>query len=130
VRMYLKQVWIRETNVSKPSITRRNAVTVVKTGGAEYSRDKLAKKPDYCASSDRRRGGVNLIPALVWNCGNQAFRCKGKSTSGSHHEAKRPKRNTGTDRPVRAKRTGNAVGAKGTDQAVAFHIQPETGGNV
>jgi hypothetical protein len=82
------------------------------------------------ASTRRNRASPspdNLIRALVWNCGNQSFRCQGKSSSSTSCEAKSPKRNTGTDRPVRARKTGNAVRAKGTGQAVAFRIQLVTG---
>ena len=127
--MYLKQVWIRETNASEPLLTRREDVFVVKTRGGVFFWDKSIGEPEYRMGGDRRIEGVNLVWALVWNCGNQSFRCKGKSSSGSHHKAKRPRRNTGADRPVRAMRTDNTVGAKGTDQVVAFHIQPTTGGD-
>jgi hypothetical protein len=90
---------------------------------------KACRKPDYWASGDRRIGGVNLIQALVWNCGNQSFRCEGKSSSSKSYKAKTPKRSTGTDRPVRAMKTGNAVRAKGTNQAGVLRIQLETGGD-
>ena len=105
----------------KPNICRQNQRREVLLGQA-------CQRPDYRAGGDRRIGGVNLTRALVWNCGNQSFRCQGKSSSSISCEAKHPKRNTGTDRPVRAMRTGNAVGAKGTNQAVALRIQLETGG--
>jgi hypothetical protein len=90
---------------------------------------KACRKPDYWASGDRRIGGVNLIQALVWNCGNQSFRCEGKSSSSKSYKAKNPTRSTGTDRPVRAMKTGNAVRAKGTNQADVLRIQLETGGD-
>jgi len=67
---------------------------------------------------------------LLWNCGNQSFRCQGRSTSGIHREASVPMRNTGTDRPVRAMKAGNAAGAKGSGQATAFGVQLVTGGDV
>jgi len=78
---------------------------------------------------DRRIGGVTLILALMWNCGNQSFRCQGRSTSGINREARVPKRSTGTDRPVVAVKAGNAAGAKGTGQAAVFRVQLATGGN-
>ncbi len=40
------------------------------------------------AGGDRRIGGVTLIRALVWNCGNQSFRWQGRSTSGINREAR------------------------------------------
>ncbi len=128
-RMYLKQVWIRETNVSEPSMTRRKPYNCRQNQGREIFLGQVCQKPDYWAGGGRRLGGVNLIRALVWNCGNQSFRCQGKSSSSKSYEAKSPMRNTGTDRPVRAMKTGNAVGAKRTDQAAAFRIQLVTGGD-
>jgi hypothetical protein len=124
------QVWIRETNVSEPSMTRRKLRNCRQNQGRFGTLGQVCREPDYRAGGDRRKGGVNLIPALARNCGNQSFRCQGKSPSSRSYEAKSPTRNTGTDRPVRAMKTGNAVGAKGTDQADAFHIQPATGGDV
>jgi hypothetical protein len=128
-RMYLKQVWIRETNVSEPSMTRRKPYSCRQNQGREVLLGQGCQKPDYWAVGGRRIGGVNLIRALVWNCGNQSFRCQGKSSNSKSYEAKSPKRNTETDRPVRAMKTGNAVGAKGTDQAAALRIQLVTGGD-
>ena len=115
----------RRTKVNLP-MTRRNPETCRQNQGQFDLLGQACRKPDYWAGGDRRKGGVKLIQALVWNCGNQSFRCQGKSTSSTSYEAKRPKRNTGTDRPVRALRAGNAALAKGTGQAVAFRIQLET----
>ena len=39
------------------------------------------RKPVYWSGGVRRRGGVILIRALAWNCGNLRWRCQGKSTS-------------------------------------------------
>ena len=128
-RMYLKQVWIRETNVSEPSMTRRKPYNCRQNQGRVVLLGQAYRKPDYWAGGGRRIGGVNLTRALGWNCGNQWFRCQGKSSSSKSYEAKSPKRNTGTDRPVRATKTGNAVGAKRTDQAAALRIQLATGGD-
>ncbi len=69
----------------------------------------------------QRLGGrllVAPIRALVRNCGNQSFRCQGRGTSGIYREASVPKQNTGTGRPVRARKAGNAAGAKGADRAL------------
>jgi hypothetical protein len=124
-----KHVWIRETNASKPLITRRDFVTCRQNQGRFLLLGQACQKPDYWTSGDRRKEGVTLIRAFAWNCGNQSLRCQGKCTSSKSYEAKYPMRSTGTDRPVRAMRTGNAVGAKGTNQAVVFRIQLETGGD-
>lgn len=128
-RTYLEQVRIRETNESEPSLTRRNPETCRQNQGRFYLLGQACRAPDYWASGGRRIGGVKLIQASVWNCGNQSFRCQGRSPSGRNHEARVPMRSTGTDRPVRAMKAGNAAGAKGSDQAVAFGVQLATGGN-
>jgi hypothetical protein len=111
-----------------PSMTRRKAVVVVKTRGVYPSWDKSVGNLSNWADGGRRIEGVNLIQALAWNCGNQSFRCQGKSTSSRSYEAKYPKRNTGTDRPVGVMMAGNAAGAKGAGRAVALRTQLATGG--
>lgn len=126
--LYLGQVRIRESNESEPSMTRRNPKNCRQNQGRFHLLGQACRAPDYWASGDRRIGGENLFRASVWNCGNQSFRCQGRSTSGSNHEARVPKRSTGTDRPVRAMMAGNAAGAKGSDQAAAFGVQLATGG--
>ena len=114
----------RRTNVNLP-MTRRNPETCRQNQGQFDLLGQACRKPDYWAGGDRRKGGVKLIQALVWNCGNQSFRCKGRSTSGRSHEARVPMRSTGADQPVRAMKAGNAAGAKGLGQAVVFGVQLE-----
>ena len=128
-RLYLEQVRIRETNKGEPSMTRRKPQICRQNQGRFYLLGPVCQRPDYWAGGDRRIGGVKLIQAAVRNCGNQSFRCEGRSTSGRSHEASVPKRSTGTDRPVRALKAGNAARAKGSGQAVVFCVQLETGGN-
>ncbi|MBM9513780.1 hypothetical protein [Desulfogranum marinum] len=106
----------------KPKICRQNQ-------GRFHLLGQACRLPDYWASGGRRIGGVNLFQAFVWNCGNQSFRCIGRSTSGRSHEARVPIRSTGADRSVVVRKTGNAVGAKGSSQAAAFIVQLETGGD-
>src|SRR5215208_1523142 len=91
---------------------------------------KVRRPPGYGADGDRRIGGASLIRALLWNCGNLSLRCQGRSPSGDHHEASVPMRSTGTDQPVRARKAGNAAGAKGLGQAVVFNVQLATGGDL
>ena len=126
---YPEQVRIRETNESEPSLTRRNPGTCRQNQGRFYLLGQACRAPDYWASGGRRIGGVKLIQASVRNCGNQSLRCQGRSTSGRNHEARVPMRSTGTDRPVVVMKAGNAAGAKGSDQAVAFGVQLATGGD-
>ena len=84
---------------------------------------QICRKPDYWADGGRCIGGVTLIQASVRNCGNQSLRCQGRSTSGINREARVPMRSTGTDRPVRAWKAGNAAGAKGSVQTAVFDVQ-------
>jgi hypothetical protein len=123
------QVWIRETNESEPPLTRRNPETCRRNQGRFYLLGSVRRILGYWAGGGRRIGGVKLIRALVRNYGNQSFRCQGRSTSGIHRKASVPMRSTGTDRPVRAMKAGNAAGAKGSGQAAAFGVQLATGGD-
>lgn len=127
-REYLKRVRIGETNESEPSMTRRDSETCRQNQERFYLLGRACRTPDYRACGDRRIGGVKPIQASVRNCGNQSFRCKGRSTSGDNHEASVPKRSTGADRLVVAKKAGNAAGAKGSGQEVVFDAQVATGG--
>ena len=127
-REYLERVGIGETNESEPSMTRRDSETCRQNQKRIYLLGRACRRPEYWACDDRRKGGVKPIQASVRNCGNQSFRCKGRSTSGEHHEASVPKRSTGADRLVVVKKAGNAAGAKGSDQEVAFSAQLATGG--
>ena len=129
MRTYLMQVGIRETNESEPPLTRRNPETCRRNQGRFYLLGSARRTLGYRAGGGRRIGGVKLIRALVRNCGNQSFRCQGRSTSGIHREASVPMRSTGTDRLVRATMAGNAAGAKGSGQAAAFGVQLATGGD-
>lgn len=128
-KKYFGQVRVRETNESEPSMTRRNSETCRQNQRRFYLLGPACRGPDDWASGDRRIGGVKLIQASMRNCGNQSLRCQGRSTSGENHEASVPMRSTGTDRLVIAMKAGNAAGAKGSGQAVAFSVQLATGGD-
>ena len=67
-----RQVWIRKTNVSKPLLTRREPEHDIETGGGWYLRDKSGGCPECRPGGVRRAGGVSLIQAFLWNCGNQS----------------------------------------------------------
>ncbi len=128
-RIYLEPVRVRETTERKPSMTRRNPENCRRNQGRFYTLGQACRAPDYRAGGDRRIGGVNLIWALMRNCGNQRLGCQGRSTSGRNHEARVPKPSAGADQLVRAMKASNVAGAKGLDQAVAFVVQLETGGD-
>lgn len=112
-----------------PSMTRRKPYYCCQNQGRFDLLGQVCRSPDYWASGNRRIGGVNLFQAFVWNCGNQSFRCQGRKPSGRNHKARVPMRSTGADRSVRAKKAGNAAGAKGSSQVVVFVVQLATGGD-
>ena len=66
-----EQVWIRETNASEPLLTRRNVETCRQNQGRFFALGQACRIPGYWAGGGRRAEGVNLIRALVRNCGNQ-----------------------------------------------------------
>ena len=68
------------------------------------------------------------MQAMAWNCRNQSLRCQGRSTSGDNREASVPRRSTGADRSVLAKKVRNGAGAKGSGQVVVRSQQLATGG--
>jgi hypothetical protein len=86
--------------VSEPLLTRRNPEICRRNQGRFYLLGLACRGPGYWAGGDRRVGGVNLVWALVRNCGNQWLGCQGRSTSGRIHEARVPMPSAGADRPV------------------------------
>ena len=121
-------VRVRETNGSEPSMTRRNPEICRQNRERFHLPRSVRRKPGHWADGDRRIGGVTLIRALMRNCGNQSADAKGEAQVDENHEARVPMQRAGTDRPVRAKKAGNAAGAKGSAQAAALVAQLETGG--
>jgi hypothetical protein len=66
-----RKVWIRKTNESESLLTRRKPERDIKTGGASRPREESMGRPEGCIGGVRRAGGVILIRAFLWNCGNQ-----------------------------------------------------------
>jgi hypothetical protein len=130
LRSTSRQVWIRETNESKPLMTRRKVDCCRRNQGRVFLLGRVRRALGYWAYDGRRKEGVNLIWALVWNYGNQRSDAKGEVQVEKNHEARVPMRNTGADQPVGAMKAGNSAGAKGLGQAAAFDVQLVTGGGV
>ena len=128
--VHLGQVWIRKAKTPEPLLKRRDPETCRQNQRLLDPLGSVRRTPGYGADGDRRIGGASLIRALMWNCGNLSLRCQGRSPSGDHHEASVPMRSTGADQPVRARKAGNAAGAKGLGQAVVFNVQLATGGDL
>ena len=121
-------VGIRETNESEPSMTRRKPEICRQNQERFYLLGSARRTPGYWAGGGRRIGGVTLIRALMRNCGNQSADAKGEAQVGENHEARIPMQRFGADRPIRAKKAGNAAGAKGSAQAAVLVAQLVTGG--
>lgn len=109
-------------------MTRRKPETCRQNQGRFLTLGLARRTPGYRAGGDRRIGGVNLIRALMWNCGNQSADAKGEAQVDENHEARVPTQRFGADRLIRAKKAGNAAGAKGSAQAAVFVAQLATGG--
>lgn len=75
----LEPVWVRETTERKPSLTRRKPETRRRNQGRFDPLRQACQMPEYGAGGDRRIGGVNLIWALMRNCGNQCVDAKGEA---------------------------------------------------
>ena len=68
------------------------------------------------------------MQALVRNMGTCHLDVKGETRSGGPVRARVPRRGTGADQPVVAKKSGNADGAKVLGYSVLSIGQPEMGG--
>ena len=77
---------------------------------------------------DRRIGGVNLIWALVRNCGNQDSDAKGEAQVGEATRREYRRGELGRTNQYEWRRSCNGAGAKGLGQTAVFGVQLETGG--
>lgn len=78
--------------------------------------DAAHRLPDCWMSGLRRKGDMNFTLAVVDNSGNHRVGCQSK---GARCQTPRPiveMPTHGTEQPVRAMKTSNAVGAKGLRQ--------------
>jgi len=76
---YPKQVWVREANESELLLTRGKPENCRQNQGRSQLLGGAYRIPGYWIGGDRRAGGVNLIWALVRNCGNQFSDAKGEA---------------------------------------------------
>jgi hypothetical protein len=93
-------VWSGEASVSKPSMTCRNSIGDVKTGGAIFSRDQFGGGPEACPSGIRHIGGAKPDQALVWNVRTCRPDAKGDVQAAKTARARVPMRGTGAEWPV------------------------------
>jgi len=71
------QVKIKEVSASKPLLTCRNGLDVVKIEGRGDPQDEFSGKSAYWLNGDRHAGGTTLIWAFLRNvgiCGRDAKR--------------------------------------------------------
>jgi hypothetical protein len=75
----LEPVMVRETTERKPSWTRRNPETCRRNQERFHLLGQAYRIPEHWVGGDRRIEGVNLIWALMRNCGNQNSDAKGEA---------------------------------------------------
>jgi IS605 OrfB family transposase len=74
----LREVGVGKMSESKPPMTYREDVIVVKTGGAADLHDQCMGSSDYCVHGNRYTGGMSPMQALLWNHENLPDDAKGK----------------------------------------------------
>lgn len=116
---------------TKLNLCRRvvNQRLVVKTRGVSISWDKPVGTSGYWTGGGRRIGGVNLIWALVRNCGNQCSDAKGEAQVGETTRREYRRGVLGRTSQYERRTSCNGAGAKGLDQAAAIGVQLATGGD-
>lgn len=68
------------------SMTRREAINQTSKPSGVVGSGQVQKLPVYCLNGVRRRGGVSLIQAFMWNVGTCRFAAKGRIQVGSTDE--------------------------------------------
>ena len=121
------QVCAEKMNESEPPMQRRKCKDVIETKLLALVWDKVWKKPVYCPSDDRRRGGMSSDTGFCREHGNLSFRYRGKATSGSTTRVIVPMRSTGADQLVVVMKFAKANGAKGLNDSVLISSQLEIG---
>jgi hypothetical protein len=95
-----RQVWSGEASESKPSMTCRNSIGDVKTGGAIFSRDQRGGGPEAWPSGIRHVGGAKPDQALVWNVRTCRSDAKGDVQAAKTARTRVPMRGTGAESSV------------------------------
>jgi hypothetical protein len=95
-----RQVWSGEASESKPSMTCRNSIGDVKTGGAIFSRDQPGGGPEACPGGIRHVGGAKPDQALVWNVRTCRSDAKGDVQAAKTARIRVPMRGTGAESSV------------------------------
>ena len=95
-----RQVWSGEASESKPSMTCRNSIGDVKTGGAIFSRDQFGGGPEACPGGIRHVGGAKPDQALVWNVRTCRPDAKGDVRAAETVRISVPMRGTGAEQFV------------------------------
>ena len=118
------QVCAEKMNESEPPMQRRKCKDVIETKLLALVWDKVWKKPVYCPSDDRRRGGMSSDTGFCREHGNLSFRCEGRLSSGRPIRDRVPMLSTGADQLVVVMKFAKANGAKGLNHSVRFMRQP------
>jgi hypothetical protein len=81
----LRQVGLKETNVSEPLMTCRKARNDVETNGTWFLRARVGRVPADCPTGVRQ-GGVTLGRASIRNTGTRRSDVKGDTQAVSHRK--------------------------------------------
>jgi hypothetical protein len=95
-----RQVGSGEASESEPSMTCRNSMGDVETGGAIFSRDKLGGCPEDWPSGIRHVGGAKPDQALVGNVRTCRPDAKGDVQAAKTARIRVPMRGTGAEQLV------------------------------
>lgn len=109
-------------NESEPPLEASLKGVEVETVAYAKRRDKVHRLPDCWVSGLRRKGGMTFTWAAADNSGNHRTGCQSK---GARRQTPRLIVETpvhGAEQSVRAKKAGNAAGAKGLRQHRQFVV--------
>ena len=95
-----RQVWSGEASESQPSMTCRNSIGDVKTGGAIFSRDQRGGGPEACPSGIRHVGGAKPDQAVLRNVRTCRPDAKGEVQAAKTARTRVPMRGTGAEQCV------------------------------
>jgi hypothetical protein len=95
--------------------------------GAYLTPGQAQGEPAYCLGGVRHRGGVTLVQALGWNVGTCRPDVKGETQVERPTRVRVPRRGTGAEQPVVARKSRNGDGAKGLYRSALLGGQPDLG---
>jgi hypothetical protein len=126
----LRQVRLKETNVSEPLMTCRKARDDVQTGNRIWlPRARVGRVPADCPTGVRHEGGVTLRQASIRNTGTRRSDGKGETQAVSHRKGLSTDAEHGGG-DVRSREEGPVMGLDRRGVVIRLYPfgQPERGG--